>query len=529
MRPHCAGGRHRPLVAGKKETPLSDAPNDAVAQILNVEHELNSYIFGRREEIRGLLLALISRNHVFLLSPPGAGKSMLAAELCRRLRGGVFFKKLLTQHTQPEELFGPFNIIKLRDEGDLVRETAGYLPEAHVALVDEIWKCNAAIINTLLSVTNEREHFNGRRVEKVPLISLVVTSNETPAADASLEAIYDRILLRYQANPVRDHEARSQISRNDRIRRGFELAVRSSAARVLTQGPEHLRQLRDEGEIDEARKLERSLADLAADPRPEQTILDRYGVLFSELENLRELLAGHELDDDITNEALEMVQRQPAYTDVVLDAMVFCDAHGVALPYRYYLSLEQLNELQAETLDVSWPDVVERAFFDLLDRLENKTSVRREVELRKLVAAQAVLARRREVMLSDLGVLAHALWDTVDEIRSVRAIVDEISGQLEAEVVRLIDAIREEAATGPYSSTPDVAADLARARQIRRYRDELERLAEAEKDNELVRDALTEARSIENSFNARAFSGPATDDGDVDEEDDDDSKYEYAD
>ena len=402
-----------------------------------------------------------------------------------------------------------------------MRETAGYLPRAHVALIDEIWKCNAAIINTLLSVTNEREHFNGRHVERVPLISLVVTSNETPAADASLEAIYDRIVLRYQSTPVTDHEMRSRISINDRMRRGFEMAVRASAARVVAQGSTKVSELRNSGESVEAD----ALAELAADPRPEQTILDRYGALFADVALLRQLLAGNDVDDTDANRTLVELQNDVAYIDVALDALVFCDVHGVAFPYRYALTLDELMELQARALDVTWPEAVERAFFDVLDRLENKTSVRREVELRKLVAAQAVLTRRSEVMLSDLSVLAHALWDTADEIKSVRAIVDEISGFLESEVARLLDAIKEEAAPAPYASTSDVAADLGRARQIRRYRDELEKLANAEKDNSFVQDALAEARTIEKAFNERAFSeqstSPAAEEPDNDDDDDD--------
>lgn len=54
-----------------------------------------------------------------------------------------------------------------------VRQTDGYLPKANVAFVDEIFKANSAILNTLLTVLNERLFDNGTSRELVPLLCLV--------------------------------------------------------------------------------------------------------------------------------------------------------------------------------------------------------------------------------------------------------------------------------------------------------------------------------------------------------------------
>lgn len=54
-----------------------------------------------------------------------------------------------------------------------VRQTEGYLPKANVAFVDEIFKANSAILNTLLTVLNERLFDNGTKRELVPLLCLV--------------------------------------------------------------------------------------------------------------------------------------------------------------------------------------------------------------------------------------------------------------------------------------------------------------------------------------------------------------------
>ncbi len=100
----------------------------------------------------------------------------------------------------PEELFGPLSI-KALEEDRYERLTSCYLPTATVAFIDEIFKANSAILNSLLTLLNEREFDNGVNRDETPLSCVVGASNELPEGE-ELDALYDRFLLRYQVMPV---------------------------------------------------------------------------------------------------------------------------------------------------------------------------------------------------------------------------------------------------------------------------------------------------------------------------------------
>jgi len=169
------------------------------AKLQNAIQVMQEGLVERDTEVRLLLLAAMAGEHILLIGPPGTAKSEVGRRL-NKLIEGSYFERLLTRFSVPEELFGPLSMRAL-EEDKYVRQTRGYLPEAEVAFIDEIFKANSAILNTLLTLINERLFDNGSTRVRVPLLTVVGASNELPESE-ELDALYDRFLVRRSVRQV---------------------------------------------------------------------------------------------------------------------------------------------------------------------------------------------------------------------------------------------------------------------------------------------------------------------------------------
>ncbi|HBP09146.1 MAG TPA: AAA family ATPase [Treponema sp.] len=173
-------------------------------------------LYEKDEAIRLGLLTALSGESMFMLGAPGCAKSMVtrrikeafAAEGEEKVK---YFETLLNQFTTPEEVFGNISLKALNGElpetngkEEYRRLTEGMLPEAGIAFLDEIWKASPAILNTLLTIINERKFHNGSKVMNVPLKGLFAASNELPAKNKGLEALYDRFIFRILVDFIHD-------------------------------------------------------------------------------------------------------------------------------------------------------------------------------------------------------------------------------------------------------------------------------------------------------------------------------------
>lgn len=160
-------------------------------------------LYEKDEAIRLAMLCAFAGENLFMIGAPGTAKSMISRRVSSAFKQVNYFEYLMNEFSTPDEIFGSVKLKGL-DEGIYEKNTDGYLPQAQIAFLDEIWKSGPAILNTLLTIINEKKFHNGNKVEKVPLHMLLSASNELPKEKAGLEALYDRFVVRLAVAPVTD-------------------------------------------------------------------------------------------------------------------------------------------------------------------------------------------------------------------------------------------------------------------------------------------------------------------------------------
>lgn len=168
-----------------------------------IKNALNSKFIERDDEVEAMLVALLSKQHMLMIGPAGTGKSALSMELSNIIEDSSYFQWLLTKFSTPEEIFGALSLKEL-ENGVYKRNTTDKMPESHIVFLDEIFKANSAILNSLLTLINERVFYNNGQSIDSPLMSVIGSSNEYPEDDEGLEALFDRFLLRFEVDYIGD-------------------------------------------------------------------------------------------------------------------------------------------------------------------------------------------------------------------------------------------------------------------------------------------------------------------------------------
>lgn len=165
---------------------------------------LSNYFVERREVIDLMTVCAIAQEPLLLVGVPGTAKSDLVTKFRDAL--GIptedYFEYMLTRFTEPSEVMGPIDINLLR-EGRYIRRSQGKLPSARMVFLDEIFKSNSAILNSLLTIINERKFYQDGLPVPVALKILIAATNEIPE-HAELAALKDRFCLKIVAHPVQD-------------------------------------------------------------------------------------------------------------------------------------------------------------------------------------------------------------------------------------------------------------------------------------------------------------------------------------
>lgn len=161
---------------------------------------MNASMIDREMEVESVLLGMLARKNVLFVGPVGCAKSMLCDNFGRGIAGTKKpFTAMLNKQSPIEELFGPLDILKLK-QGVYERRGDGFLQDAEIAFIDEIWLANSPCNHSIMKVMNERT-YNG---QAVPLRILVAASNTwlPGEGESPVWATFDRFLIRREVKYV---------------------------------------------------------------------------------------------------------------------------------------------------------------------------------------------------------------------------------------------------------------------------------------------------------------------------------------
>ena len=233
--------------------------------------DVNRDVAERSELVEMIAIALLTRKNLFILGDPGQAKSYAINSFRSRIIGARQFERLLTKQADEEQLFGRVDLSSLipgqvpqavldhdgvyqrlldevrkaRDEitadpecpesyassGNAVTaaqrykdilallysseptvQTTGKIPEADICFLDEVFKCNDGVLNSLLTALNERKYTNEGRTYPIPTISFFAASNEVPnPQEKILAALYDRLELKVVTQNIAERDNRLRM------------------------------------------------------------------------------------------------------------------------------------------------------------------------------------------------------------------------------------------------------------------------------------------------------------------------------
>lgn len=157
----------------------------------------------RDDEVDLVLTALIAQHHVLLIGEPGVAKSLIVDSVREWISGAKRCVVHCCKDTTRGMAFGPTDLQSLKEKHQR-RVLDGGAADAHILILEEVFKSGPAVLDMFLLVMNERIYKEGVFSAKTPLRLLLGVSNEwsPEGCEAALAAFFDRFLFRKKVNPV---------------------------------------------------------------------------------------------------------------------------------------------------------------------------------------------------------------------------------------------------------------------------------------------------------------------------------------
>lgn len=226
-------------------------------RLLKLQAALSRHFINYEHHVEMMLASCIAQEPVLFIGPPGVAKTEMAINFF----GGIglrkptleetqtskdlnkdlnkYFEYLLSPFSVPDELFGTLDFDELQ-KGRVHRINTNMITGQKVrgVFLDEVFNASSNILNTLLTLINERRYFDDGGFKPADLRVFIGASNHTPEARRTsggrkqvgeLSAFYDRFSLRlYFPTPQEHYQTNEQ-----EIRREYREIVEKSQSRIL--------------------------------------------------------------------------------------------------------------------------------------------------------------------------------------------------------------------------------------------------------------------------------------------------------
>ena len=321
-------------------------------KMLAVMGDVNAEVAEREELIELIAVALLTRNNLFILGKPGQAKSYSINLFRQHITGARQFERLLSKQTDEEQLFGRIDLASIipgsapealfkgdptyqglkaelehatndyathtddlakkvemqeaterldayrkaltavHHTGEPSVQTAGKIPESEIVFLDEAFKANDGVLNSLLTALNERKYTNEGHTYVIPTISFFAASNEIPnfadPQEKILEALYDRLQIKVVTDDIADRDKRLTVLKNKQSGRAGQVTMTITLNELLAM----------QGEV-AAIPVPDAINELADDilcelRRNGQTVSDRKYLNYYPLAQAKAWLDGHD-------------------------------------------------------------------------------------------------------------------------------------------------------------------------------------------------------------------------------------------
>jgi len=221
--------------------PSNEDVQVGVKSLRAIRNKLNEDFVGKGSIVNMMLVCAIGQEPMVIFGEPGTAKSALISQFCRELGlpASSYFEYLLTAFTEPDELLGVVDIdAYMKDKVFKRISGGGSLPKARIVFLDEVFRANSAILNTLLSIINERVYFEGGRRLRADTQVVYGASNDAPTTDRNLRAFYARFPIRLRSERVLNKFPDKLLEKGWRLEIE-ELQRRSSLQATAREGTEN--------------------------------------------------------------------------------------------------------------------------------------------------------------------------------------------------------------------------------------------------------------------------------------------------